>query len=83
MLCDGDSKAITSVNHLEVYDIPVKEEDCVNHIAKRIFNSLTTLKNSHKKTAQPHIDISQNEKNHQYVRNKSAQACIRHSGDKN
>ena len=49
MLCDGDSKALTRVNDLEVYDIQVVKEDCVNHIAKRIFNSLTTLKNNNKK----------------------------------
>ena len=48
MLCDGDSKSLTSVNELQIYDIPVKQ-DCVNHIAKRIFNNLTTLKNNHKK----------------------------------
>ena len=51
MLCDGDSKALTCVNDLEVYDIPVKKEDCVNHIVKRIFNSLTTLKNNHKNSS--------------------------------
>ena len=49
MLCDGDSKSLTRVKELQIYDIPFVEQDCVNHIAKRIFNNLTTLKNNHNK----------------------------------
>ncbi|XP_035827211.1 uncharacterized protein LOC118478202 [Aplysia californica] len=48
MLCDGDSKALTRVNDLGVYDIPVQKEDCVNHIAKRIYNQLEQVKKDNK-----------------------------------
>ena len=49
-MCDGDSKSLIRVNELQIYDIPVEKQDCVNHIAMQIFNNLTTLKNNHKKT---------------------------------
>ena len=48
MLCDGDSKALDNVNRLGIYDIKVVKEDCVNHIAKRIYNQLDNLKKSNK-----------------------------------
>ena len=46
MLCDGDSKAFQSARAVCGY--PVEKEDCINHIAKRMFNALDNLKKSNK-----------------------------------
>ncbi|KAG0415759.1 hypothetical protein HPB47_007060 [Ixodes persulcatus] len=37
MLCDGDSKAYNHVAELQMYDKDVSKEDCVNHVAKRLY----------------------------------------------
>ena len=48
MLCDGDSSAYDGIRF--VYDnFERDKEDCVNHIAKRMFNALMNLKKSNKK----------------------------------
>lgn len=48
MLCDGDSKSYTSVAALDLYDTQIQKEDCVNHVAKRMYSALDTLKKSTK-----------------------------------
>ncbi|CAN7978688.1 unnamed protein product, partial [Ixodes persulcatus] len=37
VLCDSDSKAFTHVAGLELYDKEIHKEDCVNHVAKRMY----------------------------------------------
>ncbi|KAK6187926.1 hypothetical protein SNE40_005845 [Patella caerulea] len=44
MLCDGDSKAHSHVNSLNLYDEPIIKEDCVNHVAKRMYAALDKIK---------------------------------------
>lgn len=48
VLCDGDSKAFTHVASLELYDKPIQKEDCVNHVAKRMYAGLEKLKKAKK-----------------------------------
>lgn len=48
MLCDGDSKAFHAAQASCGYDISITKEDCINHIAKRMFNALENLKKSNK-----------------------------------
>lgn len=60
MLCDGDSKAFVEANKSSGYDIQIVKEDCINHIAKRMFNSLEKVKSENKallnrKLTQPKI----------------------------
>lgn len=49
ILCDGDSKAYNHVSALELYDKEVAKEDCVNHVAKRVYAGLEKLKKAKKK----------------------------------
>ncbi|CAN8029871.1 unnamed protein product [Ixodes persulcatus] len=44
MLSDGDSKAYTHVAGLGVYDKDIQKEDCVNHVAKRMYSGMEKLK---------------------------------------
>ncbi|CAN7978591.1 unnamed protein product [Ixodes persulcatus] len=46
MLSDGDSKAYTHVAGLGVYDKDIQKEDCVNHVAKRMYSGMEKLKKS-------------------------------------
>ncbi|KAG0423818.1 hypothetical protein HPB47_000428 [Ixodes persulcatus] len=48
MLCDGTSKAFSKVAGLELYDKEIKKEDCVNHVANRMYAGLETLKKAKK-----------------------------------
>ena len=48
MLCDGDSSAYEGIRFI-YENFECDKEDCVNHIAKRMFNALMTLKKSNKK----------------------------------
>ncbi|CAN7978555.1 unnamed protein product [Ixodes persulcatus] len=48
MLSDGDSKAYTHVAGLGVYDKDIQKEDCVNHVAKRMYSGMEKLKKSKK-----------------------------------
>lgn len=49
-LGDGDSKAIKAVNNKKVYgpDIEVEKLECVNHVSKRMFARLSSLKQTMK-----------------------------------
>ena len=49
MLCDGDAKSNQKINEADPYGFPITKEDCINHISKRMFNALETVKNSNKK----------------------------------
>lgn len=44
VICDGDAKTITTLNKEAIYDVEVSKEDCVNHIAKRLWKGLNTMK---------------------------------------
>ena len=44
--CDGEAKTIAAINDLHIYDVPVTKEDCMNHVAKRMWKGLDTLKKS-------------------------------------
>ena len=47
MLCDGDGKSFDKIKcDVCSYDIDCEKEDCVNHIAKRMYNALIKLKKS-------------------------------------
>ncbi|KAM7312937.1 hypothetical protein ISCGN_009841 [Ixodes scapularis] len=48
ILCDGDSKAYNHVSALQLYDKEVAKEDCVNHVAKRVYAGLEKLKKAKK-----------------------------------
>ncbi|CAN7939283.1 unnamed protein product [Ixodes hexagonus] len=48
VLCDGDSKAFTHVSGLDLYDKNIHKEDCVNHVAKRMYAGLEKLKKAKK-----------------------------------
>lgn len=37
VLSDGDSKAFNHVASLSLYDKDIQKEDCVNHVAKRMY----------------------------------------------
>ena len=61
MLCDGDSKAFQAASESCGYSQPIVKEDCINHIAKRMFNALDNLKKSNKaelnyKLTKPNIE---------------------------
>ncbi|GFR73889.1 hypothetical protein ElyMa_000415600 [Elysia marginata] len=56
MLCDGDLKANRKINEGKMYGFEVVKEDCVNHISKRMFNALETVKNSNKKRSEQKTD---------------------------
>lgn len=50
-LGDGDSKAIRSINDSQVYgpDVTVEKLECVNHVSKRMYARLDSLKASLRK----------------------------------
>ena len=45
-LCDGDAKTIMTLNKMQIYPQPVKKEDCINHIAKRMKSGIMNLRKS-------------------------------------
>ncbi|KAM7303206.1 hypothetical protein ISCGN_013186 [Ixodes scapularis] len=48
VLCDGDSKAFTHVSSLDLYDKDIHKEDCINHVARRMYAGLEKLKKTKK-----------------------------------
>ncbi|KAG0428678.1 hypothetical protein HPB47_024356 [Ixodes persulcatus] len=48
VLCDGDSKAFLHVAKLDLYDKQITKEDCINHVAKRVFAGIDKLKKAKK-----------------------------------
>ena len=45
VVCDGDSKTSLALNTEKVYgDTPIIKEDCINHVAKRMWMAIDTLK---------------------------------------
>ncbi|CAN7949691.1 unnamed protein product [Ixodes hexagonus] len=44
VLSDGDSKAFVHVSKLNLYDKEIVKEDCVNHLAKRVFSGIENIK---------------------------------------
>ncbi|KAM7284806.1 hypothetical protein ISCGN_001900 [Ixodes scapularis] len=48
VLCDGDSKAFNHVAGLDLYDKGMRKEDCVNHVAKRMYAGMEALKKTKK-----------------------------------
>ena len=51
VLCDGDSKTIIALNNAAIYDEEIIKQDCINYIAKRMYNGITTISNNLKGTA--------------------------------
>ena len=44
IVCDGDAKTVAMLNNTKVYgDTEIKKEDCVNHVAKRMFKGIEVL----------------------------------------
>jgi hypothetical protein len=52
ILCDGDAKTVKKLNDLEVYEETIVKEDCINHVAKRMWTGIEKLKQKLKGT--PH-----------------------------
>jgi hypothetical protein len=50
VLCDGDSKTVNKLNEINVYDVPVVKEDCINHVAKRMYTGIERIKQKLKGT---------------------------------
>ena len=48
ILCDGDAKAVTSLNNANIYTEPIVKEDYVNNGSKRLHNGTERLKQSSK-----------------------------------
>lgn len=48
ILCDGDSKAFKHIAAQQLYDKEVSKEDCVNHVAKRVYAGLEKVKKANK-----------------------------------
>lgn len=46
--CDGDSKVFLKDTSLELYDKGIKKENCINHVAKRMYSSLDALRKAKK-----------------------------------
>ena len=44
VLCDGDAKTVASLNEAGFYEEEIIKEDCVNHVAKRIWTAMEQLK---------------------------------------
>ena len=44
ILCDGDAKTVTTLNNAAIYDTVIHKEDCVNHVAKRLYNGIESAK---------------------------------------
>ncbi|CAN8016792.1 unnamed protein product, partial [Ixodes persulcatus] len=44
VLSDGDSKSFLHVSKLNLYDKGIVKEDCVNHVAKRVFAGIEKIK---------------------------------------
>ena len=55
MVSDGDCKTNSVLNNMKVYgeEHPVVKEDCVNHVAKRMFTSIEVLKAKEKHSDYP------------------------------
>jgi hypothetical protein len=53
VLCDGDSKTIAALKDLDPYDVPITKEDCINHVAKRMFTAIDKVKQGSKGTNHP------------------------------
>ena len=53
VLCDGDAKTIQSLNDVDPYSCPIEKEDCVNHVAKRLWKAIENKKKAAKGTAFP------------------------------
>jgi hypothetical protein len=53
VLCDGDSKTIAALKDLDPYDEPITKEDCINHVAKRMFTAIERVKQGSKGTNNP------------------------------
>ena len=51
VLCDGDAKTIATLNKEKVYEAEIIKEDCVNHVAKRMWKGIDTLKQQLKGTS--------------------------------
>ena len=48
VLCDGDSKTISSLNQLNPYECEIIKEDCVNHVAKRMWHAVDQIRTEKK-----------------------------------
>ncbi|EEC05912.1 hypothetical protein IscW_ISCW004321, partial [Ixodes scapularis] len=48
ILCDGDSKAFKHIDAQQLYDKEVSKENCVNHVAKRVYAGLEKVKKANK-----------------------------------
>ena len=48
ILCDGDSKTVTSLNASKIYNEVILKENCVNHVRKRLYNGIDKAKQNSK-----------------------------------
>ena len=53
VLCDGDAKTIQALNDANIYATTITKEDCVNHVAKRMWKAIETTKQAAKGTSKP------------------------------
>ena len=52
VVCDGDAKTVASINEAGIYTEEVVKEDCVNHVAKRMWTAMDNLKKKLKGTSE-------------------------------
>lgn len=48
VLSDGDFKAFNRIAALQLYDKNMSKEDCINHVAKRLYAGMEKLKKAKK-----------------------------------
>lgn len=54
LLCDGDTKTYTILKQMDIYyGIEIIKEDCINHVAKRMYTAIEILKNKSRGTDFP------------------------------
>lgn len=53
VLCDGDAKTIQALQDRDPYGCPIVKEDCINHVAKRMWTAIDRLKKDAKNSDTP------------------------------
>jgi hypothetical protein len=59
ILCDGDSKTVSSLNDLNPYGEEIIKEDCVNHVAKRMWHAIDKIRSEKRLTGKKGITLDQ------------------------
>ena len=57
IICDGDSKTVASLNQLDPYNLEIIKEDCVNHVAKRMWHAIDKIRSAKKLGGQKGITL--------------------------